>query len=380
MTRTVYSVGEALRLPEVRAADRCSDLSADRPPDRQNTVPALPAPPNTEDTPMTTDDRALADRAAQQVFSRFSWETLTTPESLIARLRMCAEQAIADTRAADRLEAFHAKPPESDPVLAFEEYWGASKYRTRNMIGYSDKKCLAWEAFQQGRSVNLSHGEGQLACECGIGDQSDIGHYHESWCPALAALQSPPPVVSTPGVNCPNCGHRLPVGYAGPCVACDAPDVPDLNAPPVVEEGRREVVEKLWDEHIRLVGMDDGYAMALGKDKFFDAILALTPVEGVGEGRYRAYRDHVLDVDSHNTFQVVPVNRTDGDSLAISVAEAMNAALSTPVAAQGDVREALEQAREWICKTADKDEDPEQWSIIRTIDLSLATLGAPHEG
>jgi len=27
-------------------------------------------------------------------------------------------------------------------------------------------------------------GEEQLACECGIGDQSDIGHYHESWCPA----------------------------------------------------------------------------------------------------------------------------------------------------------------------------------------------------
>lgn len=37
--------------------------------------------------------------------------------------------------------------PSPDPVTAFEEYWGASKYRSRNMIGYSDKKCLAWEAY-----------------------------------------------------------------------------------------------------------------------------------------------------------------------------------------------------------------------------------------
>ena len=28
-------------------------------------------------------------------------------------------------------------------------------------------------------------------CNCGIGDQSDIGHYHESWCAALATPPAP---------------------------------------------------------------------------------------------------------------------------------------------------------------------------------------------
>jgi len=73
----------------------------------------------------------------------------------------------------------------------------------------------------------------------------------------------------------------------------------------------------------------------------------------VGE-RYSASGDHVVDVDDHNTFQVVPVNRVDGDSLAISVAEAMNAAISTPVAAQGDVvREALREVR-FLCNRLDE--------------------------
>jgi len=316
---------------------------------------------------MNTDDRALADLIAE-LRAACDADDARHDGSLLKGFAHHVKSADLRT-ILDRLEAFHAKPvvgrwPDRESIA---DAFLLSPHRVQNGDRQHANPADYIEYIRTYKSASL-------------GEARRVADFVLSLPGALAALQSPPPVVSTPGVNCPNCGHRLPVGYAGPCVACDAPDVPDLNAPPVVEEGRREVVEKLWDEHIRLVGMDDGYAMALGKDKFFDAILALTPVEGVGEGRYRAYRDHVLDVDSHNTFQVVPVNRTDGDSLAISVAEAMNAALSTPVAAQGDVREALEQAREWICKTADKDEDPEQWSIIRTIDLSLATLGAPHEG
>lgn len=48
----------------------------------------------------------------------------------------------------NRLEAL-ARPVVGvpDPVQEFEDYWAASKYCTRNMIGYSDKKCLAWEAY-----------------------------------------------------------------------------------------------------------------------------------------------------------------------------------------------------------------------------------------
>jgi len=60
-----------------------------------------------------------------------------------------------------------------DPVIAFEEYWGASKYRTRNMIGYSDKKCLAWEAFQRGLSASVDERpEGQ--------DPEGLGAQHAS--------------------------------------------------------------------------------------------------------------------------------------------------------------------------------------------------------
>ena len=114
----------------------------------------------------------------------------------------------------------------------------------------------------------------------------------------------------------------------------------------------------------------------------------------VGE-RYSASGDHVVDVDDHNTFQVVPVNRVDGDSLAISVAEAMNAALSTPVAAQGDeVREALEIIfREWDARTDPSAEMPgwpddpaavmnDAWKngFYDKAKAALATLGAPHEG
>jgi len=132
MTRTVYSVGEALRLPEVRAADRCSDLSADRPPDRQNTVPALPAPPNTEDTPMTIDDRALADliarlrglmaKATPQPWVRANVANITTklertgPNSTSKQMAygamddiLCTEAVNALPTLLDRLEAFHAK-------------------------------------------------------------------------------------------------------------------------------------------------------------------------------------------------------------------------------------------------------------------------------
>lgn len=70
-----------------------------------------------------------------------------------------------------------------DPVIAFEEYWGASKYRTRNMIGYSDKKCLAWEAFQQGISASVDERpEGQ--------DPKGLGAQHAS---AVPERQTPTP-------------------------------------------------------------------------------------------------------------------------------------------------------------------------------------------
>ncbi len=63
----------------------------------------------------------------------------------------------AELQPADRLEAL-AQPVVgvADPVPAFEDYWGASKYRSRNMIGYSDKKCLAWEAYSAALAASPS--------------------------------------------------------------------------------------------------------------------------------------------------------------------------------------------------------------------------------
>lgn len=42
-----------------------------------------------------------------------------------------------------------------------------------------------------------------------------------------------------------------------------------------------EFVERLWDEHIEVVGMDDGYALALGKDKFITAVATLIETQEV---------------------------------------------------------------------------------------------------
>jgi len=125
----------------------------------------------------------------------------------------------------------------------------------------------------------------------------------------------------------------------------------------VVEEGRREADEleyefELDGDEFALSWPDGRWLVAHGTGKIqfgksprdpavpirtmhLDAILALTPIEGVGD-QYSASGDLVIDANERNTFRVVPVSRVDGDSLAISVAEAMNAALSTPVAAQGD--------------------------------------------
>jgi len=188
MTRTVYSVGEALRLPEVRAADRCSDLSADRPPDRQNTVPALPAPPNTEDTPMTIDDRALADliarlrglmaKATPQPWVRANVANITTklertgPNSTSKQMAygamddiLCTEAVNALPTLLDRLEAFHAKPA---------------------MLSGGDAEAL----YDKIHLEELNKGGRMGAIRLRV-----VRRFNEEET-RLAALQSPPPVVS----------------------------------------------------------------------------------------------------------------------------------------------------------------------------------------
>lgn len=53
-----------------------------------------------------------------------------------------------------------------------------------------------------------------------------------------------------PGVNCPNCGHRLPASYSGPCVNCGAAD--DDGSPSAIPAGMKpwhggDSAPKDWD-------------------------------------------------------------------------------------------------------------------------------------
>jgi len=211
-----------------------------------------------------------------------------------------------------------------------------------------------------------------------------------------------------------------------------------LSTPPVVEEGRREAGE-LIDKLNELVELGHSASPGFIRQVAEDAILALTPVEGVGRRgmlveRLKEYRrdwhnrmgdvsvldDAIIALEGagevptgaivngreflrrlaeHYTFEC------EAGSLAecYDYTEAVRCfehmaeyiALSTPVAAQGDeVREALEIIfREWDART-DPDaemlgwpDDPaavmnDAWKngFYDKAKSALATLGAPHEG
>jgi len=152
---------------------------------------------------MNTDDRALADRL-RKVASSLTNAFRHAPDS---------PNVTTILSAADRLEAFHAKP-------VVGERWTDDEWQRLLRIVHA--------AITENAPGGLTPGRIDVLADSVMHALDDD---------QAAALQSPPPVVSTPGVNCPSCGHRLPVDYSGPCVACDAPDVPDLNAPPVVSGG-----------------------------------------------------------------------------------------------------------------------------------------------
>jgi len=321
---------------------------------------------------MNTDDRALADLIAR-LTEALDFDAQAGTDAQWSRLMAEAMNA------RDRLEAFHAKPTANDPVIAFEEYWGASKYRTRNMIGYSDKKCLAWEAYSAALQSPppVVSGEDKLTMTIRLTDDEQAAIER-----LMTEQELSRPQIFRCALRSYQADHERRKAGETVTWSGDAQRARDfagpLATPPVVEEGRRETAIGAAYLAIYGDGMDplehpEGWEYAT---TIADAILALTPVEGVGD-RYSASGDHVVDADERNTFQVVAINRIDGDSLAIGVAEAMNAALSTPVAAQGDeVREALEKIDKWCCPllcTNCRDNRA-------TARAALATLGAPHEG
>ena len=342
-----------------------------------------------EDTPMNTDDRALADLIAE-LRAACDADDARHDGSLLKGFAHHVKSADLRT-ILDRLEAFHAKPvagrwPDRESIA---DAFLLSPHRVQNGDRQHANPADYIEYIRTYKSASL-------------GEARRVADFVLSLPGALAALQSPPPVVSG------EADMRAVVEALGfdPTNHHNAAKCPYCTPEPAVEEGRREAVAWQPVEDAIFEGLDANIACTQNKVRDLAklltarvfAILALPHVEGVGEGRYRAYRDHVLDADSLNTFQVVPVNRTDGDSLAISVAEAMNAALFTPVAAQGDeVREALEpfaMAGKWMdpsLLTCPDDATPWierypkgsrllTYGDFRRAAKVFATLGAPHEG
>jgi len=194
---------------------------------------------------MNTDDRALADliadlrgllaEASKRPWARCypSVDRIVTGGTLWCGQNREADEAliVATVNALptllDRLEAFHAKR------------WTDGEWQRLLRIVHA--------AITENAPGGLTPGRIDVLADSVMHALDDD---------QAAALQSPPPVVSTPGVNCPNCGHRLPVDYSGPCVACDAPDVPDLNAPPVVSG---EAIDSIATTILRDVCELDGY-------------------------------------------------------------------------------------------------------------------------
>jgi len=300
---------------------------------------------------------------------------------------MCAEQAIADTRAADRLEAFHAKP-----VV------GEQSAQLRDLLSSLERI-----------------GEGGFSEELLIhADEA------QALCAIFAAPPSPPPVVSGEASETFNGYSRATAERALARVRawCDWAEsdagedtnprmCPDdvrtalalVSTPPVVEEGRREAIGRIIDPEAFLTlreiaaekGLDaenpppgvvlldpiDGprnafrerYDAALAKA---DAILALTPVEGVGRKSYwlierrcspplysstprptghgafysdvmRAYRYETREAALAELRMMYEPERAECFVSEHLDVDLPSQALSTPVAAQGDeVREALE--------------------------------------
>ena len=172
-------------------------------------------------------------------------------------------------------------------------------------------------------------------------------------------------------------------------------------APPVVEEGRREAA---IDRALVLAVEDaiDGPPHSYGPEPMEvreyrgqlyriwsplrDAILALTPAEGVG---MREALERIANWEMPETGQFWDKERTQPMSYGacygsngerdhiISIAKA---ALSTPATAQGDVRDDLWSLEQRLTDGeffSDYDKDLRLLGVFRRF---LATLGTPHEG
>jgi len=305
-----------------------------------------------EDTPMNTDDRALADLKAavvREVISMYNTTRLAGTDPVV---HVMSKSTVR--QAFDRLEAFHAKPGRDDIER--------------------DVRIAIWNAAMKG-------GMGQDLSQAFI----VRAMAEPMMVRALAGLQSPPPVVSGEAKR-PSHLSVIPVkGHPEKHAVYDAimgdaiavcPDeiaaqmvfdaLTKADTPPVVEEGRREaLVRTIADyQHKRGLTWEEACEDANG---IADAILALTPVSGVGD-----VTRHLEALADNNPDK--PADWLSGVMDAISAIRA----LSTPVAAQGDVREALKPYTQHLvgCRMRLRQGASECTCGLTS---ALAILGSPHE-
>jgi len=374
-----------------------------------------------------TDDRALADLIAELRAAAkpgygaaldWSHEECAT---YWARVAEKCRKALRD--AADRLEAFHAKPVvgERAPAQFFFE------------VGFGAAYAQALIANDMKPPFALTDAVVEHAWDI-AGEAHDDPEEFDRYLALAnrAALQSPPPVVSGEDkltmtirltddeqaaierlmteqeLSRPQIFRCALRSYqadherrkAGETVTWsgDAQRARDfagpLATPPVVEEGRREAAIDVVDR-ARQIAQESYASIRPTGGKFWgelddmtqtlaivaarDAILALTPVEGVGEERLEVAA-RVIDPAAFDDDVVSYRNDEHREQCQWDAIEKARTILSTPVAAQGDVRDDLWSLEQRLTDGeffSDYDEDLRLLGVFRRF---LATLGAPHEG
>ena len=405
---------------------------------------------------MNTDDRALADRL-RKVASSLTNAFRHAPDS---------PNVTTILSAADRLEAVHAKPVMGEEVLRIVEDCVAdmpSYQPVAVMIANALRKHFA--ALQSLPPVVSGEVTGET-----------LEQYSDRIVAKTRKIMMdrlPDDVIGDIrdshlvfGKACAQIAVTTAMDEMAGAIAAEKAATP--KSVPAVEEGRREVIARIIDPMVWGEGSpDDNPILKQGRDKALskaDAILALTPVSGVGEsngfltigenwsttgrlelplamgprlsdaakerlrkleeldavalieackypmgGRF-LYHDEEGEHDPAYVVipggEMVPINGyDDGDApiptdvaRAAFIVTACNAALSTPVAAQGDeVREALEpfaMAGKWMHPSLlTYPDEAAPWveryprgarlltyGDFRRAAKIFATLGAPHEG
>ena len=294
-----------------------------------------PLPLSRKPPAMNTDDRALAD--------------------LIARLRD-GDDLSARMEAADRLEAFHAKPVVDE--TAFERAVGTlldyhvtgDEFFRKFLVAYltalqSPPPVVSGEAPETFWMIELNDGSGWLSSLRGA----------TSSVPAECLRYD-----SVEDAN--NARNRLPQSLWLKFKTNATEHKWIAPTPPVVEEGRREAATRIVELAIMRHGVPESDLEGTRDDA--DAIFALTPVEGGGMQGPVLFAVERWEQEVKNR----PLNNVHRRSLDDAWRQVIRYYGGDDVALIGPCHDDL-----FALSTPATDK-------VRQVRAALATLGAPHEG